>query len=802
MRKVLSFVLVLALVLGSFSMAFGLTDIADSDNSEAITVANDLGIITGFPDGTFKPDQAVNRAEFAAMITRALGVPESALAGFTATSFKDTSGYTWAVKYLAFCESKGIMLGDGMGNAMPGRTINLNEAITMVLRAVGYTENSSELIGVWPSNYISKAQDLDLYDDVAAMVTVDRANAAQVIYNALTVTKVQVAADGATTFVTGNPNMLTSGLNCVAYTPAGGAAGDAWVLLGDEDSVINLSKYVGAYVTAYANKDAEIVAVDKVKSTYMTGSFDAAAAAVGAGDIFTASDDAEYTISAYTYDGDVTGVVAPQQFQNGVDIAGAGTFAADATVTIAAKVSGKKLLEVYSVNEWDATAIEWEDDMLDEDDCTIDGVPFVQTNNETIDYGTFTLVGANSLSDIEEGDVVSIFTAPVPNGVYAAGDVVKVGVGTEKVTGKIERVTTSKFFIGGVGYELSDNLAPLTVADLGDTGTASLDFEGKIAFWDVDDSAAGNYAVTVAFDTKVSFGTTTYAIKLFTEEGLLITPDLDMDNVTTLAGLTTGSVVEFSLDSDGKIDSITPKTVNNLVGSVAKDGSVIGTVAVANNPVVFVLDDTATKDADLFAIKKVADIDTSVTFGTSYTKVRDYGVDANSKIAVILIEDDAISSGDNTFGVINATSAGVNADGVKKVYVEGFLGKDVLATYSDYASGSTSTTKTAMTGSLQLIKVNNDGIVTSFGNVVTADVNATAEALSATVTAVSGNIISVTKAGLGYSYRIADNAVIYTWDTDNTKWKVNTISSLKGKNNVKLYQSDDDVIGYDYVLAY
>ena len=42
MRKVLSFVLVLALVLGSFSMAFGLTDVAGNDKQQAINVANDL----------------------------------------------------------------------------------------------------------------------------------------------------------------------------------------------------------------------------------------------------------------------------------------------------------------------------------------------------------------------------------------------------------------------------------------------------------------------------------------------------------------------------------------------------------------------------------------------------------------------------------------------------------------------------------------------------------------------------------------------------------------------------------------
>ena len=66
MKKVLSFVLVLTLVLGSFSMVFAasdtrsgsqLTDIADSANADAIIANCDLGIITGYTDGSFKPEQ-------------------------------------------------------------------------------------------------------------------------------------------------------------------------------------------------------------------------------------------------------------------------------------------------------------------------------------------------------------------------------------------------------------------------------------------------------------------------------------------------------------------------------------------------------------------------------------------------------------------------------------------------------------------------------------------------------------------------------------------------------------------------
>ena len=86
-----------------------------------------------------------------------------------------------AGQFLTFCESKGIMLGDGNGNAMPGRTITVNEAMTMTLRALGYTNNSSALIGTWPSNYVTLGQTVGLYDDVATDSTINRESAAQVI---------------------------------------------------------------------------------------------------------------------------------------------------------------------------------------------------------------------------------------------------------------------------------------------------------------------------------------------------------------------------------------------------------------------------------------------------------------------------------------------------------------------------------------------------------------------------------------------------------------------------------------------
>ncbi|MGB7484687.1 MAG: S-layer homology domain-containing protein, partial [Phormidesmis sp.] len=53
---------------------------------------SELGIISGFPDGTFRPSQPVTRAEFAAILNKAFPQP----LGSSALSFDDVSEDYWA----------------------------------------------------------------------------------------------------------------------------------------------------------------------------------------------------------------------------------------------------------------------------------------------------------------------------------------------------------------------------------------------------------------------------------------------------------------------------------------------------------------------------------------------------------------------------------------------------------------------------------------------------------------------------------------------------------------------------------
>lgn len=174
-----------------FLLTLDMDPIADYDGIKRINALDFLmagdsiyeayvrGIVTGNPDGTFMPKRHVTRAEFCALLLRALEVPESVIRGrgYSKTKFNDMQGYAWAIPYVSYCEEKGIVLGDEEGNIHPGRTISVKEAVTMAMRAKGIVLED----GVWPSNYLTKAQELDLYVDYIKNGPVDRETATKII---------------------------------------------------------------------------------------------------------------------------------------------------------------------------------------------------------------------------------------------------------------------------------------------------------------------------------------------------------------------------------------------------------------------------------------------------------------------------------------------------------------------------------------------------------------------------------------------------------------------------------------------
>lgn len=177
-----------------------LTDVPDSHwAADSIRQAVDLGIITGYEDGTFKPDKEVSRSEFIAMLVRALKLPPNDTAAVT---FADAGSIAkWAQPYVAQAVEQGLITGFADGTFRPQATITRTELAALLVRASGLqvqldAERSSlsfsdvDRIPEWAVRYVATAVDAGLLQgvggnrfDVKGVVT--RAQAAVAIIRLL-----------------------------------------------------------------------------------------------------------------------------------------------------------------------------------------------------------------------------------------------------------------------------------------------------------------------------------------------------------------------------------------------------------------------------------------------------------------------------------------------------------------------------------------------------------------------------------------------------------------------------------------
>ena len=105
-------------------------DIKSHKNQAAIEALAQRGIVNGMNETDFAPDATMTRAEFAAIIVRALKLPLQ-----EASSFSDVTPSDWHSAYVGAAYSGGIVIGAGGGLFAPDRTISVEQALVMVQRA-------------------------------------------------------------------------------------------------------------------------------------------------------------------------------------------------------------------------------------------------------------------------------------------------------------------------------------------------------------------------------------------------------------------------------------------------------------------------------------------------------------------------------------------------------------------------------------------------------------------------------------------------------------------------------------------
>lgn len=105
-------------------------DLSSSPAAPAIQALASREIIDGKSDGRFDPEGSITRAEFAAIVVRALGLEEAPTGAFS-----DVPGKEWYARYVGTASSYGIVTGSGDGAFRPQDTLTRQEAAVMVARA-------------------------------------------------------------------------------------------------------------------------------------------------------------------------------------------------------------------------------------------------------------------------------------------------------------------------------------------------------------------------------------------------------------------------------------------------------------------------------------------------------------------------------------------------------------------------------------------------------------------------------------------------------------------------------------------
>ena len=183
-------------------------------NTEAVDACTALNIIGGYPDGSFKPEGNITRAEVTKMICVALnGGKNPAVSTNTTPTFSDVrnnANAAWAEGYIESCAAQGIVSGVGGGKFAPAGNVTGTQLAKMLLVSLGYkSENEGFTGNAWATNVNTIASAKGLYKDLETIdpaAALTRDSAAQMIWNALQAYEVEYK----TTLVTDSKGQLTS----------------------------------------------------------------------------------------------------------------------------------------------------------------------------------------------------------------------------------------------------------------------------------------------------------------------------------------------------------------------------------------------------------------------------------------------------------------------------------------------------------------------------------------------------------------------------------------------------------------
>lgn len=139
-------------------------------NKDAVEFLQQRGVLDGYSDGSFKPQNSINRAESLKVILEALG-EEPSSADYS--RFTDVPKNAWFTGYVNKAKEKGIIKGYEDGSFKPSQTVNQTELLKIAFESFGIDLSDYEVSDLpdeadenaWYAKYLQYALDNDLLDE-------------------------------------------------------------------------------------------------------------------------------------------------------------------------------------------------------------------------------------------------------------------------------------------------------------------------------------------------------------------------------------------------------------------------------------------------------------------------------------------------------------------------------------------------------------------------------------------------------------------------------------------------------------
>lgn len=741
MRKIISALLAAAVAVPmTVCMPVSAANSAWQSDNEMIALLSELNIMTGDDNGDFYLDSYVTRAEMAKIAVASSSYKNTVASGLQFSPFSDVKGSYWAAPYIQAAVSAGIVEGYIDGTFNPGGAVTYEEAITMMLKVLGYTND--DFGASYPYGQVGMAQNLEMTDGMNAAIgdQLTRRQVALLVCNTLDTAMKESGQD----LITVHNCQILDDVTIIA------SQNEDSTLSSDEISTTS-GKYRidDSFDMSYVGLTGDMVVKDgKYFVAFSSGDENLSEKYV----IYSILNNA---LLCYA-EGDNTTI---HQF----DISSSTVCYQGSTATTYAALSS-------SMEMGDVIRIKYktngEIDYINYSEGNIEGPIKVTSDSWINSFDT-----NSSTKFVREGVQVDSDSIQTNDIIYYSNELNMVLAYTTKVTGVYESATPSKdvpqsVTISGVTYELEgveafNDLSSNGSFNYGDTVTVLLGRDGtKIAGVVTASSTITSQAGYVIDTGRKEFSNadgTTYTSYYVT----IVTPDSTTYTYPTTYNVSSseGKAVRVQL-KDGKATVGVINSSSELSGYVSYENMRIGSYNISKDVKILDISDTPTVSVPLYTKTYMQRID-GLTLTSS--QVVYFNTDSNGEVSEIILKN--VTGDMYSYGLVTSSKV----------------------TYSEDNEDSTSTM--TISDGINSYTINNSGAI-AYGNGVQFVVENGAVSSKVKLPSYSGAVTELTSTYAtigGNDYKLSDKVIVFEQIDISHYEKISLNSAISGDYSYTCY---------------